>query len=183
MQTTKDVFAGRVSVGPETAVPHMRGVVFVHACARALSAHVEWTLAGILGPRQRLGWTDQPALAGSVRADLTYRAPVGTAARIASELRAFPGIRYEVTQEPLAGVDGERYAFTPSLGIHRSTMGPHGDIVVQEDHLRNAMAAAESYGDLRAELDRLLGAQWDAELEVFRHAGAVGDVRVVHEVG
>ena len=163
--------------------PLLRGVVFIHACPRALMSHVEWALTNLLGPGVRRGWSGHPVLSGTHRADVGYKAPPGTAGRIASELRAFPGLRFEVTQEPNGAIEGERYACTPSLGIFRAAMGPHGDVVVNEERLRGALARAESGADLTAEINNLLGAAWDAELETFRYAGEGASVRWMHEVG
>lgn len=178
-----DVLDDRVSVDPETPVPHLRGVVFIHACPQTLTSHVEWAIAGIIGPAARLEWIDQPILPRNMRSELGYRAPVGTAAKIASALRSFPGIRFEVTQEPAGVVEGERYAFTPSLGIHRSAIGVHGDAIINEERLRSALARATDAVALRREIDTLLGTQWDCELEAFRYAGADAPVRWMHEVG
>ena len=50
-------------------------------------------------------------------------------------------------------------------------MGPHGDVVVNEERLRGALARAESEGILRDEITICSGAPWDAELETFRYAG------------
>lgn len=179
----QDVLDQRVSVDPQTAIPHLRGVVFIHACPQHLAAHVEWALANTLGPSCRLRWEEQPAIPGWQRSDLSYRAPVGTAARIASELRTFPGIRYEVTQEPYGSVEGERYAFTPTLGIFRASIGVHGDIMINEDRLRSALARAGDAAQLRTEIDRILGTDWDEELETFRFAGDGAGIRWLHEVG
>jgi hypothetical protein len=56
--------------------------------------------------------------------------------------------------------------------------------VINEDRLRAAIS--ESHGDptvLAEELDRLLGRDWDDELEPFRHAGEGDTVRWLHMVG
>ena len=163
--------------------PLLRGVVYIHSCPRALMSHVEWALASTLGPGARLDWDSQPVLSGTHRADLGYEAPAGTAGRLASELRTFPGLRFEVTQEPHGSVEGERYAFTPSLGVYRAAMGPHGDILINEERLRGALARADSGANLADEINALLGAAWDAELEAFRYAGEGAAVRWMHEVG
>lgn len=163
--------------------PLLRGVVFIHSCPRALMSHVEWALTSSLGPGARLEWTAQPVLSGTYRADLGYKAPSGAAGRLASELRAFPGLRFEVTQEPSGAIEGERYACTPSLGIFRAAMGPHGDILVSEERIRGAMARADSGANLADEINGLLGAAWDAELEAFRYAGEGASLRWMHEVG
>jgi hypothetical protein len=41
--------------------------------------------------------------------------------------------------------------------------------MIHEDRLRAALASS---GDLRAELEKLLGADWDRDLEPYRMAGA-----------
>jgi len=164
-------------------VPALRGMVYIHSCPRALMRHVEWAIANCLGSSARIQWTDQPVQPGSHRAELGYKAPAGTAGQLASEMRTFPGVRFEVTQEPGPHSEGERYACTPSLGIFRASMGPHGDVLVNEERLRAALARAQDGADLAAEIRMLLGGAWDDELEVFRYAGEGASVRWVHEVG
>ena len=85
---------------------------------------------------------------------------------------------------PCPGADGSRWSHTPSLGIHHTPIGVHGDALIGEDRLRSAVAA--SGGDPRLllqEVDRLLGKAWDEELEPFRYAGAGAPVRWLHRVG
>jgi hypothetical protein len=77
-------------------------------------------------------------------------------------------VRFEVTEDASPGCDGERYAFTPSLGLFHGSTSANGDLVVPENRLRHLMAAGD---DVRLGIDRLLGGPWDAELESFRHAG------------
>lgn len=167
----------------ERETPHLRGVVFIHSCPNALMSHVEWALANIVGPGARLEWIDQPVLPGTHRSELGFRALPGTASRIASELRAFPGLRYEVTQEPAGSIEGERYAVTPSLGIFRAATGPFGDIMVSEERLRGALARSTDSNNLSEEINKLLGTAWDEELEAFRYAGEGASIRWMHEVG
>ena len=166
-----------------SGVPALRGVVYIHSCPRALMRHIEWAIANLLGPGARMQWTEQPVQPGTHRAEFGWKAAPGTAARIASELRIFPGVRFEVTQEPGTQSEGERYACTPSLGIFRAPMNPHGDIQVNEERLRIALTKAQNGADLAAEIHALLGTAWDEELEAFRYAGEGAPVRWVHQVG
>jgi len=160
-----------------------RGVLFVHSSSRALCPHVEWAVSDVLGTRVSLDWLPQPVLPGQVRAEISWQAKPGTAARLTSAMRQFTTIRYEIAEEPARGVEGERFAVTPSLGVFRATMGPHGDVMIHEDRLRAVVAAA---GDdpraLRDGLDRILGTAWDSELEPFRRAGDGVPVRWLHQV-
>src|ERR1700754_2171742 len=79
--------------------PPTRGVVFMHCCPSAIAPHVEWALAGVLGRPARLHWTAQPAAPGHLRAEAAWTGPIGTAARLAASLRAWPMLVYEVTED------------------------------------------------------------------------------------
>jgi hypothetical protein len=164
-----------------------RGVLYVHSAPSALCPHIEWAAGGVLGNAVSLEWTPQGAQAGAYRAEFSWTGEAGTAAAIASALRGWNHLRFEVTEEPTAsgqgGTEGARYAYTPSLGIFHAVTGVHGDIMIPEDRLKAAVVKA-SLGDaaLDVEIDKLLGAPWDAELEPFRHAGEGAPVRWLHQV-
>jgi hypothetical protein len=79
-------------------------------------------------------------------------------------------LRFEVTEEPSPGYDGERFMFVPGRGVFRAAMGVTGDLMVTEDQVRGVLAAGGSESIAHA-LERLLGTAWDAELEPYRHAG------------
>ena len=161
-----------------------RGVVYVHSAPPALCPHVEWAVGGVLDQRVTFDWTPQPAAPGSLRAELSWQADPGTGSRLASEQREWVQLRFEVTEEPSAGAEGERWSSTPTLGLYHATTGVHGDIVVREDRLRAALAraAADPATDVVRELQGLLGTDWDDELETFRHAGDGAPVRWLHQV-
>ena len=161
-----------------------RGVVYIHATPTALCPHIEWAVGGVLGGRVTFEWTGQPAAAGTVRAELSWQGEPGAAASIVSALRDWRLIRFEVTEEPSAGGEGERYSWTPDLGLFSATIGVHGDILVREDRLRSALARASSDPGVTVEqeLAGLLGAPWDEELEPFRYAGDGAPVRWLHQV-
>ena len=161
-----------------------RGVLYVHSAPSALCPHVEWAVGGVLGAAVTLSWTAQPAAQQTYRAELSWQGPEGTAARLTSALRGWTHLRFEVTEEPTAATEGARYSYTPDLGVFHAVTGVHGDILVPESRLRAAReAAARGEATLEAELDRLLGTAWDAELEPFRYAGADTPVRWLHQVG
>ena len=161
-----------------------RGVVYIHAAPPALCPHVEWAIGGVLGIRVTLDWTSQPTAPGTLRAELSWQADPGTASKLASALRDWMHLRFEVTEEPSAGAEGERYSSTPTLGLFHATTGVHGDIMVREDRLRAALAraATDPATSVLAEMQELLGKAWDDELEPFRYAGDGAPVRWLHQV-
>lgn len=160
-----------------------RGVIYIHSAPAALCPHVEWAIAGILGGEVSLEWTPQPAQTACYRAELSWQGAPGTGATLASAMRGWQQLRYEVTEEPSPGCEGERFSYTPTLGIFHAVMGVHGDILVPEDRIRMAMLDAEA-GEARLDqsLDQLLGKPWDDELESFRYAGDGAPVRWLHQV-
>ncbi|SEQ74108.1 DUF3145 domain-containing protein [Microlunatus flavus] len=160
-----------------------RGVLYVHSSPSALCPHVEWAVGGLFGMPVRLDWTPQPAERAAYRAEYSWVGAVGTAARLASALRGWQRLRFEVTEEARSGSEAERYSYTPSLGVFHAITGLHGDIMIPEDRIRAAMLGASAGGrGLADSLDELLGRAWDDELEPFRHAGDGAPVRWLHEV-
>lgn len=168
------------SVSQHTA----RGVLFVHSAPRALCPHVEWAAGRALGRAVNFDWIDQPALKGAQRAEYYWEGPRGTGASIASALRGWEHLRYEVTEDAGLGTDGGRWMHTPDLGIFFAQTDTVGNMVVPEDRLRSAMEVAGANAvDLHRELRLALGQAWDDELDVFRHAGQDSAVVWLHKVG
>ncbi|WP_028662030.1 DUF3145 domain-containing protein [Saccharomonospora saliphila] len=160
-----------------------RGVVYVHSSPSAVCPHVEWALSGTLGGRVDMRWTAQPAAPGQLRAECDWRGPAGTGGRLASALKAWPMVRFEVTEEPSSGVDGQRFCHVPGLGLWHARTSANGDIVVGEDRLRHLVSRNRAGEQLAHELDTLLGTSWDEALEPFRHAGDGAPVTWLHQVG
>lgn len=161
-----------------------RGVLFVHGTPAALCPHIGWAVEAVLEHPVSLDWIDQPAQPRMVRTELSWTGPVGTGAALASALRGWQGLRYEVTEEATPVSDGSRWSYTPTLGVHHAWTSVSGDVVVNEDRLREAIS--RNVGDpegLQDEIDLLLGAPWDDELEPFRYAGDGAPVRWLHKVG
>ena len=160
-----------------------RGVLYVHSAPSALCPHVEWAVGAVLGVPVKLAWTPQPAAARTYRAEYSWQGDAGTAAAIASGLRGWQHLRFEITEEPSPGVEGARYSGTPELGLFAAVIGVHGDILIPEDRLKAAVVKA-AVGDksLLTEIDQLLGKPWDDELEPFRYAGEGAPVRWLHQV-
>ena len=158
-----------------------RGVLYVHSSPRALCPHVEWAAGHAIGRPVNFTWADQPVLRGAQRTDFYWEGAPGTGAAIASKLRGWEHLRFEVTEDPRDGVDGSRWLHTPDLGIFHAQTDAAGNIVVPEDRIRAAMdAAGTSAIELHRELRLALGQAWDDELEPFRHAIGTASVTWLH---
>ena len=159
-----------------------RGVVYVHSSPSAVCPHVEWAISGTLGVRANLQWTAQPEAAGQLRAECGWTGDPGTGAKLVAALKAWPMLRFEVTEEPSPGVDGERFCFAPTLGLWRARTSANGDIVVGEDQLRTLLAEGAG-ASVAGRVRDLLGSAWDEALEPFRLAGDGAPVTWLHQVG
>jgi Protein of unknown function (DUF3145) len=183
----------------------VRGVLQIHSAPPALSPHIEWAVAGVIGAAVTMPWVNQPAAPGTLRAELSWQARAGSAAAITSALAAWNRLRFEVTEEASPGCDPVRFSYTPSLGTFSAVTSANGDILISEGRLRAAMTLAAAPapapdgmdtlrdrhgprhpalgGSLEAELSLLLGQPWDDELEPFRHAAEGAPVRWLHATG
>ncbi len=117
------------------------GVIYIHSSPAAVCPHVEWALAATLSSRPELTWIGQPADVGVLRTTIDWVGPVGTAGRLAEALRVWPMLRFEITENPSEGVDGERYSYVPRLGLWRGCASANGDVVVGEMRLRAMLAS------------------------------------------
>jgi len=160
-----------------------RGAVYVHSSPAAVCPHVEWAISGTLGTRVTLQWTAQRAATGQLRAECSWTGRVGTGGALVTALRAWPMLRFEVTEEPSQGVDGERFCHVPGLGLWRARTSANGDVVVGEDQLRALVAGSRGPEAFAHQVDQLLGAACDDALEPYRRAGDGAPVAWLHQVG
>ncbi|WP_405218435.1 DUF3145 family protein [Agrococcus sp. Ld7] len=160
------------------------GVVWIHASPRAMRTHLEWAVGHAVGDALRFLWQGQPAEPGTERTEVHWSGPTGTGAAIASALAGWRDVRFEVTEDPVPGSDGMRWMHTPQLGITAQRIDASGSLVVPEERIRAAIAAAGSDASaLVAALDDAMGGAWDRELEAYRHASDGSPVIALHRVG
>ena len=92
-------------------------------------------------------------------------------------------LRFEVTEEPSPGFDGERFMHVPGRGLFRATVGAAGDIMLGEDRVRASWSPARGPRGAGPRPGQALGTAWDAELEPYRHAGEGAPVTLLTQVG
>ena len=144
---------------------NLAGLVVIHSAPTALRQHIEWGRNSLLGAPQNIFWRDQPLAPGTVRTTLEFRAPVGTASKIATALKNWHFLRFEVSE--LGSRGGEIFRCTPELGIHRATVDQVGTILISEDVIQKALTRFDDL-ELRENLERSLGKEWEVALEPFR---------------
>lgn len=166
------------------AVSSTHGMLVVHSAPRALCPHLEWAIGAALGQPVSLQWIDQPAQQGCMRTEMSWEHDVGTGAAVASALRGWEHLRFEVTEDPTEWSDGGRWMHTPDLGIFYAPTNTAGDLVVTEDRLRAVMAKSGGNAiEMQREMRLLLGQAWDDELEPFRRVADTNPVIWLHRVG
>jgi Protein of unknown function (DUF3145) len=143
----------------------MKGHLAIHSAPSALRQHIEWGLNSLLGTAQAYSWRDQPLAPGTSRLALDFRAPVGTAAKMATALKNWHYLRFEVHECNNNG--GELFRCTPELGIHRALLDSAGNILVNECVISRALSTFDDL-ELRENLELALGKQWDEALNPFR---------------
>ena len=141
------------------------GLITIHSAPSALRQHIEWGVNALLGAPHNYVWRDQPLAAGTLRMTIEFRAPSGTAAAIATALKNWHYLRFEVQELSTDG--GEYFRFTPELGIHRSLVDGSGSILISENVIRKSLQSFDDV-EVRENLEAALGAAWDEALEPMR---------------
>lgn len=163
--------------------PKARGMLFIHSAPAALCPHLEWAAGSVLTDTVDFAWTDQPAEPRTRRTEVSWSGEAGNGAALASKLASFDRVRFEVTEDATPGSDGQRFCFTPSLGAFSATVGVHGDILISEDRIKQAIVSEAVGGEpIHQALASLMGTPWDDELDTFRYASEDAPIRWLHQV-
>ena len=106
-------------------------------------------------PSTSPGRTSPPSNARGA-AEFSWDGFAGTGAVIASAIRGWEHLRFEVTEDPTSASLGGRWMHTPDLGVHHSHIDAAGSITVSEERVRAAMDHMDPL-EMRRELDIALG--------------------------
>ena len=105
-------------------------------------------------------------IAGTYRAEISWHEKSSKSAEIATALRSWHYMRFEVRDESQSG--GDFYRFTPDLGIHRASIDGAGSILINENQITAALEKSFDEEALRTALESALGTKWEQELEPLR---------------
>jgi len=144
----------------------VRGQLTIHSAPSALRQHIDWAIQELLGSTVQCHWSLQGLKAGTYKCTLSWRDRQGVAAQLASSLRSWHYITFEVQEDTNAG--GELFRCTPELGIHRAVTDLSGAVVVTEDQIENILRNNHDEESIRTGLASIMGVSWEYELELYR---------------
>ena len=157
----------------------VRGLLTIHSAPSALRRHIDWAIQNIVGADVQVNWQPQSMMVGTFKTKCQWRARGGSGAEIASTLRSWHYLNFEVLEENENG--GELFRFTPELGLHRAITDLSGAVLLNEFVINNVMQKAFDEDSIRQGLLQAMGTAWDMELERFRSAG-MGEPARLHAI-
>jgi hypothetical protein len=143
------------------------GYLVIHSAPSALRQHIEWGLQSLLGNSLSVDWKVQPHFPGTYRTTVEFKELRGMSAKIATALRNWHYLRFEVREETVSG--GEYFRFTPDLGMHRSEIDGLGNIIVGEHLIEAALAKSFDEESIRESISTIFGKAWELELAPLRN--------------
>jgi hypothetical protein len=152
-----------------SALTSVQGLLTIHSAPSALRRHIDWAIQNIVGVDAQLHWLPQTLIPGTHKATCQWRANQGCAAQVASTLRSWHYLNFEVLEHNDNGA--ELFRFTPELGIHRVLTDLSGGAVLTEHQINNVLKSSFDEDAIRQGLADAMGYPWDEQLEKFRGAG------------
>ena len=146
----------------------VRGFLTIHSTPSALRHHIDWAIQAVLGTWVKPTWSPQPLIPGSYRTQVEFRDRQGAAAELASSLRSWHYLNFEVIENTDNG--GELFRCTTELGIHRALVDQTGAVILSENQLGTVLKNSLDEESIREGIASLLGSSWELELDRFRSA-------------
>ncbi len=146
----------------------LSGDLRIYSAPKALLRHIQWSLNEIFGYPVDLEWQPQLLAAGTMATQLQWREVKPVASKLASTLKSWHYLRFEVREFSASSGEGVFYRCTPSLGLHQAVTSSTGDIMIHENRLMTTLETCKSFETLRESISLALGTAWDTELECYR---------------
>ena len=115
--------------------------------------------------------------------EFEYKHQRPMAAQIATALKGWCYIRFEITEVNKNTNDATLYRVTPDLGLHQATLASNGDVVLNENQVNTILKNSITHDRLISNLENALGTSWEVELEPYRLALASGMKDIVSKSG
>jgi hypothetical protein len=159
------------------------GRILIYSTPAALTQHIEWAINQKLGQVVTLTWVNQPLNPSSLAMEFEYKHQHPVAAQIATALKGWCYIRFEITEVNKNTNDATLYRVSPDLGLHQASLASNGDVVLNENQVNTILKNSMTHDRLINNLENALGNQWEAELEPYRLALASGLKDIVSKSG
>jgi len=152
------------------------GHLIIHSAPKVVLKSVEWSLAEVLQSPVSIRWQPQPLDTASYRGELTWCGVIGTGGKLASTLLGWHYLVFELHEAAGNGSDGSLFLFTPELGLFAGTVGPHGDLMINENQLHRVLTESFRPDTMVDALERILGKEWDEALDSYRRANSIDEI-------
>lgn len=159
------------------------GRILIYSTPAALTQHIEWAINQKLGQVVTLTWVNQPLSPSNLATEFEYKHDAPVAAAVASALKGWHFIRFEITQVNSITNDVIFYRSTPELGLHQASLTTNGDVVINENQLNTILKNSYTHEKLITNIENALGSAWEAELEPYRIALNAGINNFVSKIG
>jgi hypothetical protein len=159
------------------------GRILIYSTPAALTQHIEWAINQKLGQVVNLSWKNQPLNPATLAMEFEYKHQQPVAAQIATALKGWCCIRFEITEVNKNTNDATLYRVTPDLGLHQAALASNGDVVLNENQVNTILKNSITHDRLISNLENALGTSWEAELEPYRLALALGMKEIVSKSG
>ena len=164
-----------------------RGFLLVHAASRVDLSRLEGSIEDVVSVVSHFEWSPVASLQlvstkgvnrrePLFRSSLEFEADLDATAQLASILAAFQTIWFEVALTYSSKGLGQRYCYTPMLGMFHSQLDEAGNQVFNENQIRLALQSPTKSG-MHSQLTKMLGTLWDAQLDQLRQAEVDGVAR------
>lgn len=150
------------------------GQIHIYSAPAALTQHIEWAINQVLSQVGKFNWQSQPLSAGAFALEFEYKHHKDIGAKIATTLKGWHYIRFELYEVNKNTQDATLYRVTPELGLHQASLASNGDVVLNENQLTHILKTSISHEKLISNLENALGSNWESELEPYRIALATG---------
>ena len=152
------------------------GQLSVYAAPVSVVSHLQWSIESIITLAAPWSWQPQPLIPKTQFCSLPFRTTIDNLPKLVSTLHEFPNLFAEVIRDPVSLGLGERWLITPNLGLRRLDINEIGEVVLDENQIRAALAEPQ---DLPGKLAWLIGEPWEKELEPLRISPLVGNTRLL----
>ena len=159
------------------------GQILIYSAPAALTQHIEWAISQKLGQVVTLTWVNQPLNPATLAMEFEYKHQSPVANQIATALKGWQYLRFEITQINKNTNDAVLYRATPDLGLHQATLSALGDVVLNANQVNTILKNSITHDRLINNLENALGNLWEAELEPYRIALASGMTDLVSKSG